>query len=273
MLFTGKTNDLLQLETIDQADAALIETHLKESLTVLWFLTDDNLLEIDTVEFRPKKDQIICLTELHKVKVRSVGKLRFLRFNRPFYCIVDHDEEVSCKGLLFFGASQVPVICVPTDDLKQLSLVWEMFEMEMRSDDRLQLEMLQVMLKRFLILCTRMYKRQQRIDSMEQGSVDLIREYHFLVEKHFKTKHTVADYAAMLNRSPKTIANLFSKVSDRTPLQVIQDRILIEARRLLSNTDRSIKEIAYELGYDDQQSFSRYFKTKTGNSPSDLRIK
>jgi AraC family transcriptional activator of pobA len=101
--------------------------------------------------------------------------------------------------------------------------------------------------------------------------LDIVREYNYLVESNFKTKHQVADYAEMLNKSPKTLSNLFKKYNEKSPLQVIQNRTILEARRLLHYSDKSIKEIAYEIGYEDIQSFSRFFKKMEGVSPSDFK--
>ena len=93
-----------------------------------------------------------------------------------------------------------------------------MFQIEMQSKDDLQLEMLQMMLKRFIILCTRIYKSQMNLTKLEFKKVDIVREFQFLVEQHFKTKHSVQEYADLLNKSVKTLANTFSKVSDKSPL-------------------------------------------------------
>jgi AraC-like DNA-binding protein len=81
----------------------------------------------------------------------------------------------------------------------------------------------------------------------------------------------VADYAEMLNKSPKTLSNLFKKYNEKSPLQIIQNRIILEARRLLRYSDKSIKEIAYVIGYEDIQSFSRFFKKMEGVSPSEFK--
>ena len=93
-------------------------------------------------------------------------------------------------------------------------------------------------------------------------------DHNFQVEQHFKTKHTVAEYAGLLNKSPKTISNIFSKFGSKSPLQYIQERKMLEARRLLRYSDMQIQEIAYEIGYDDIQAFSRFFKKQEGISPS-----
>lgn len=102
--------------------------------------------------------------------------------------------------------------------------------------------------------------------------MDIVREYNFLVEQHFKTRHTVAEYADLLNKSPKTLANLFGKFTQSTLLQFIQERRMLEARRLLRYTDKSVKEIANDLGFEDVQTFSRFFKTNEKTSPTAYRL-
>ena len=194
-----------------------------------------------------------------------------IRFNRSFYCVLDHDSEVGCKGILFFGASQIPTFEIPSEELEKFQTIWKMFELELASPDELQLEMLQSMLKRFIILCTRIFKAQNNYSKLENGKSDVVIEYNFLVEQHFKSKHHVSDYAEMMNKSPKTLSNLFSKLSDKTPLQFIQARKILEARRLLRHSNLSIKEVGFEIGFEDVQTFSRFFKKMEGQSPTEYK--
>lgn len=273
MKYKGKSNEYLLLTTVTNTDNALLKEPLENGLTVLWNIDREALLVIDGVQFRIQKNQIIFLTEFHQTEIKNIQQLRLIRFNRSFYCIIDHDSEVGCKGILFFGASQVPLISIPVDESEKFETLWKMFGIEMQSKDSLQIEMLQMMLKRFLILCTRLYKIQHKVLTMGKGSMDIVRQFNFLVESFFKTKHTVAEYAGLLNKSPKTLSNLFAQYNQKTPLQIIQDRKLLEARRLLHYTDKSVKEIAYELGFEDVQTFSRFFKKKEGVSPKQYKLK
>jgi AraC-like DNA-binding protein len=273
MKFLSNANEYLELTTVETANRAVLEERIDSSLAVLWFETDDNLLHIDGAPYTFHRGQMVCLTEFHKVEAISIHRLRLLRFNRTFFCIIEHDREVSCKGILFFGASQLPIVTIPPEELDKFETVWKMFVMEMESTDNLQLEMLQTVLKRYLILITRLYKQQCTLRTLDHASVDLVRELNYLVEQHFRTKHTVTEYARLLNKSPKTVSNVFSKMGSKSPLQYIQNRKMLEARRLLRYTDKSVKEIAYELGYEDIQAFSRFFKVQEHMAPSDFREK
>ena len=273
MRFTGKYKEYLEVLDITKANCDIIKTCAKSELSLIWFTSDNNELVVDAVKYTFNSNDIISLTEFHKIEIDKINTARLVRWNRPFYCIVDHDSEVSCKGILYYGASNLPIIRPSNEDLQILGTVWEMLLIEMKSKDNLQMEMLQMMLKRLLILCTRIYKTQENYNNQSSKNVDIIREYNFLVEKHFKEKHSVSEYAELLYRSPKTLSNLFKKVSNKTPLQFIQDRIMLEARRLLNYTDMPISDIGYELGFSDIQGFSRFFKKQEGISPSEFKEK
>jgi AraC-like DNA-binding protein len=268
MKFTNKAGEYFEVQALSQTDHGILQETKSGELAVLWFQSDHNRLIIDAEERVFNTNDIICLTEFHRIEVIHIQPIKFLKWNREFYCILYHDSAVGCKGVLFYGASQLPIIRLIGEDVRSFELVWQVLEDEMRSHDNLQGEMLQMMLKRILILCTRIYKSQTNYSHLDQEkNVDIIREYNFLVEKHFKEKHTVAEYAELLHKSPKTLSNLFRKLGNKTPLQFIHERKLLEARRLLTYTDKSVSEIGYGIGFLDVQSFSRFFKKMEGVSP------
>ena len=273
MEITGKTNAYLRLDTINPGQTDLLRIPQSQTLSILWPQDEETVLTIDNIRYTLNPHQVLFLTEFHKVEVNQLGAIRLLQFNRAFYCIIDHDEEVGCKGILFFGAEEVPMINIPDEEQRKFELLWEVFLTEMQSKDPLQIAMLQMLLKRLLILSTRLHKEQNQNASMANTQMDVIREFNFLVEKHFREKHKVADYAAMLFKSPKTLSNYFARYNQQTPLYMIQHRILVEAHRLLAYSDLPINEIADQLGFMDVQAFSRFFSRKEGCSPSGYREK
>lgn len=270
MEFKGVNSEYIGLFELNTDTCHLLKNRGNSELVIVWFRDNESRLIIDNVEHSFEANQLVTLTEFHKVRIGKIGAARIFKFNRAFYCILDHDDEVGCKGVLFFGASRLPVIRVDNQEVEKLDILWRMFSIEMTSRDRLQYEMLQMMLKRLIILATRMYKEQNGVE-MDVAELDVVRQFNFLVETNFREKRTVKDYADMMYRSPKTLSNLFGKFSDKSPLQIIKDRIMLEARRLLSYTDKAVSEIAYDLGYDDVQSFSRFFKSQEGVSPKAYR--
>ena len=98
--------------------------------------------------------------------------------------------------------------------------------------------------------------------------MDLIRTFNLLVEKHFKELHKVKEYASLLHKCPKTLSKLFSKHINKSPLNLINERIMLEAKRLLIYSDLSNDEIGRQLGYNDYSHFSKFFKKHSGISLS-----
>ena len=87
------------------------------------------------------------------------------------------------------------------------------------------------------------------------------------IEQHFKTYHSPSDYAGLLNITPKALAKITKTHFNKTLSDLISERIIIEAKRELYLSNKSVKEIAYELGYEDEHYFSRFFKNNADVSP------
>ncbi|MET1055179.1 MAG: helix-turn-helix domain-containing protein [Pedobacter sp.] len=196
-------------------------------------------------------------------------------YNRDFYCIQIHDEEVACDGLLFNNIKNIPVTTVPEHVAVSINHLFAQIEDEFVLQDSSQEEMIRTYLKQILIKSTRLWKQEHLNNAGDEGSNDLefFRRFTQLVEAHFKAKHSVADYADLMLVAPKTITNKFKRLNLPPPNDVIKNRIILEAKRLLVHTSLTAKEISYELGYEDPAYFSRLFFIKTGESPSGFKNK
>jgi len=229
---------------------------------------------IDDITVVLQPNQLVTTTYYQQVRYpQHEQPLTCLAFNREFYCIVDHDSEVSCNGILFFGTQELPIISIPSDQQRKFDLLWEVVQEEFKTTDTIQGDMLQMLLKRLIIICTRLARTQLIVQELTNNQIDIIRQFNVLVDVHFKTLRKVKDYAALLFKSPKTLSNLFATYNQKTPQQIIQERIVLEAKRLMLFTDKQTQEIAYELGFEDPAYFSRYFKKVAGFSPSDFKEK
>ncbi len=101
----------------------------------------------------------------------------------------------------------------------------------------------------------------------------LANRFKLLVEKRFIENRAVNDYAEMLHITPGHLSEVVSETFGRSPLQIIHDMLLLEAKVQLRSTDRSVSEIAYYLKFDDQPHFTHFVKKRTGMSPLAFRRK
>jgi AraC-like DNA-binding protein len=241
-------------------------------LTIAWNRGATQKINIDGVDYQFASNSIVSLMTNNTFYFERPEDIVAWQYNRPFYCIIDHDKEVSCVGFLFYGSNGVMFMELDADYARKINALLTVFLDEFSEKDNIQGEMLRMLLKRLIILITRLAKRQHLNGfDLPEEEFDLVRRFNLLVENHYRQYHQVQDYANLLNKSPKTLSNLFAQYNHKTPLQVIKERIALEAKRLLQYTDKTSKEIAFELGFEDPANFSRFFKQQTGLPPGDFK--
>jgi AraC family transcriptional activator of pobA len=241
-------------------------------LTIAWNKGPTQSVTIDGIVYDFPQDTILCLMVNQTFQFTHPEDIVAWQFNKAFYCIVNHDKEVSCVGFLFYGSQQLMFTALNNKERHKIDLLLQIFAEEFETVDNIQEDMLQMLLKRLIIIITRLAKQQFLVDKdLPDQKLDIIRQYNLLVENHYKKEHRVKFYADQLNRSPKTLANLFAIYNSLSPLAIIQNRVLLEAKRLFMYTDKSSKEIAYELGFEDVAYFSNFFKKLSSHSPSEFR--
>ncbi len=123
-------------------------------------------------------------------------------------------------------------------------------------------------LLRFLVLLSRAVA-DQIPPLIHEGEV--AEDFMELIEKHFRKEHSVSYYAKALGLTPKALTMRLSRLGQKTPSEMIQDRCLLEAKRLLAYSQLSIQIIAESIGWEDPNYFSRFFKHRTGMSPGEFR--
>jgi AraC family transcriptional activator of pobA len=128
------------------------------------------------------------------------------------------------------------------------------------------LHYLQILLLRLLEL------REPGKPADMSGDRKLLFEFQQLLDDQYAENHSVNRFAASLNTTEKKLAAVTKKYLGASPLQVIHNRILLEAKRLLLFENSSHKEIAFQLGFDSPSSFSLFIKNTTGYSPSELNL-
>jgi AraC family transcriptional regulator, transcriptional activator of pobA len=195
-------------------------------------------------------------------------------FHPDFFCIHKHQAEVACNGVLFNNIYQPPFIAIDESTSATFKMLLAQIQIEMQNTALAQNELLVSYLKIFLITASRL-KTEQEPTALQ--SIAQVKEPFILqnlkeaIEKDFKTKHSASDYATALSISTKALAKITKTHFNKTLTDLISERIVIEAKRELYLTNKTIKEIAYELDYEDEHYFSRFFKTHADISPQIYR--
>lgn len=193
-----------------------------------------------------------------------------VQFHPDFFCIHYHQKEVACHGVLFNNIYAPPFVTVNPEDEPVFNTVIEQMKREMQQPALAQYELLVSYLKIFLIHASRLKVEQQPAAQTGAGGKEqpfILQGLKDAIEAHYKTKHSAVDYANLLHITPKALGKIAKTHFNKTLTSLISERIVIEAKRELYLTSKPVKAIAYELGFDDEYYFSRFFKTNTNVSP------
>ena len=262
---------------LDNENVLQINSDEYKSYIKVLYLPKGYRLKVDFKFYSTERPSLFFISPNQFLQIENFGTERghLIFYNRDFYCIQIHDEEVACDGLLFNNINNMPMTSVAEEDAAFINYLFTQIEEEFEVIESSQEEMIRTYLKQLLIKSTRLWKRQHLDITIAQQNNDLefFRRFTLLVEKHYKEKHGVADYADLLLMAAKTLTHKFKRLNLPQPNEVIKNRLMLEAKRLLVHTSLSAKEIAYELGYEDPAYFSRLFQLKTGESPSGFRSK
>ena len=246
------------------------KSHRSDHYKIFFVENGSGNYQIDFNEFTIDNAGIFCLSpgQVLTVKAELISSAYQIIFNQDFYCVEAHGKEIACNGVLFNNVHRATFIPLGEQDKAVFREYLEKMIEELSQPGSAHKAMLESYLKLFMIEAL----RRQRVDlSVASGNGNgenrLVGDYIALVDKHFREIHSVSDYAERLFVSPKSLAKRLNALGHKTPKEILRDRIVLEAQRDLRYSDKSVKEIAFDLGFDDPAYFTRYFKKATGQSP------
>jgi AraC-like DNA-binding protein len=195
-----------------------------------------------------------------------------VEFHANFLCVETYHHEVGCNGVLFNDPYGVPAVALDDHAAAEVADLIARTRRELADPGPGHAEVLLSYLKVLLVRATRLKLRQGPGASPAAGKrppvLDALRD---LIEANYRTVHAPADYAALLHTTPKALGRVVREHLGKTLTGLVRDRLLTHAKWQLLHTLRPVKEVARELGFDDELYFSRLFKKATGFSPTAFR--
>jgi AraC-like DNA-binding protein len=260
--------DIFSVSKVAFDSACAIDHVLRqETYSIYWIKEGKGTYNIDFKQYNFEDNVLFFLSpgQVFTVAFEQIKTAYKLSFVRDFYCIQTHDAEVACNGVLFNNVYETPFVKPCKKDSIKLNFILENLIEEFTQPEAAQYDMLLSYLKQFIVSSVRIKKDN---DSFKTDTeTRLFKDFSTLVEQNYKTLHTVTEYANRLGMSPKSITKHFKKIGTSTPSDYIKNRILLEAKRMLIYTDKSVKEIAFDLGFNDPAYFSRFFTKSIQKSP------
>jgi len=215
------------------------------------------------------------LDVLH-VYMISPGQVRMIELNEGttgFYLSVSQDLFVASDSQLKFVnmLQQCRVLGKPMImhiDLANCDEIDDIFQKivrEMNKEHHLQLEILQVFFRTFLLYLSKVNVIEQEVNA-RSNEVRIVKTFMRLVSIHYIKKKMVAEYADELCVTRSYLNKVVKKISGFTASQIIQQCIIHEAKKQAIKSGISMKQIAYSLGFDDSAHFSKFFKSNSGTN-------
>lgn len=244
--------------------------------SLIWILEGKGKFKADFSEYPFESNSLFSFCPYQPFMFSETEALKgvVLQFHPDFFCIHKHQSEVACNGVLFNNIYQPPLTIIDEATAPTLKMLLEQMKLEMQNATLAQYELLVSYLKIFLITVSRLKVQQvpEILDAQTESKEPFVlQQLKDAIEKEFKTKHSASDYANILNISTKALGKITKTHFNKTLTELISERIIIEAKRELYLTSKTVKTIAYELGYDDEYYFSRFFKTNADVSPQMYR--
>ncbi|MGX5818791.1 helix-turn-helix domain-containing protein [Chitinophaga lutea] len=167
----------------------------------------------------------------------------------------------------FSGDSREQVLSVPE---AQRAAFTALFEQVYAAAHPLDDDLVRVLLLQ-LFLQTERYCVTSRGKAVPPQKQLVLRNFLQLINRHYRTMKLPREYAALLYITPNHLNALCQDLLGKTAGEVIRDRIILEARRMLVNPEMTATQIAAELNFEDNSYFSRFFRKYTGMSPDEFR--
>jgi AraC family transcriptional regulator, transcriptional activator of pobA len=134
-----------------------------------------------------------------------------------------------------------------------------------------QLGILQGLVLSLLYRCKEIHEQNEQSQKSFPKPKILVQKFENMVQKFFLEKQKIEDYANLLNVTPNYLSAVVSSELSQSAKSIIHQRLILEAKNLLTYTHQDISEIAFQLGFKEMTHFGRFFKKELGISPSEWR--
>lgn len=265
-------NGNLALKVNDFDRGTFDQVHRFNYYSIVWLKEGKALLRSDFNQYHITRGTMMFFTPYQPFVIDGEEEIKGVvtSFHPDFFCIYQHEKEVSCNGILFNNIYKPPFIIIDEAAATEFSYLLDQIKDEMKQAEPSQYELLVSYLKIFIIKAVRIKSSQNpelaklAAYQKEPFVLQVLKEQ---IEKNFNKVHQPAFYASLLNITPKALGRITKQYFNKTLTSLISERIIIEAKRDLYLTSKPVKTIAYNLGFDDEFYFSRYFKNHTDVSP------
>lgn len=250
--------------------------HKHDFYLAILFTKGSGIHEIDFTSYNVKPGSLFFLNpgQTHHWILSQDIKGYIFFHTQAFYDLYYTQNHIH-QFPFFYSMHSSPVIYLNNTDSISITQLFKNVLKENKEDNLLKRDKTMTLIQEVYIESTRIYAQENDVDSVQHHSSYYTKflKLEELIESLFITEKSPSVYAEKLNMSPKHLNRITQAVAGKTATDVILDRVLLEAKKELILQYRNFNEIAYALGYEDYAYFSRLFKKKTAETPSEFIAK
>ncbi len=236
---------------------------------ILWILRGVKTVMINDEIFNSYPNLLVLISPGQKLKIETTEEPEgwILRFSTTYLNLLRHENFALGNVNLFSDSDKIPKIVLSPKIGERIHSLAGMIDELAGSHIPKKENAIHSLFKAILIYCDSRCNVSLDKNANPQ-EIRIVSNFKQLVTDNFTRLHMVSDYAKIMNISPKYLNQIVKQIMGVTAKQVIQEQIIIKARRELKFSNSSIKEIAFSLGYSDPFHFSNFFKDSVGSSPT-----
>ena len=269
--FLFKTMEEVEIENMDEVHIP----HRHNYYTIIWVTKGTGTHQIDFKTYDAKPDTIFFISpeQVHDLQMNPGHTGFVMLFTTDFIEQNGITQDWLQQSGFFFRCDDVaPLILPGTCDKGRLLQIMESIRTESIQQWKFHLQAIGAFLKLFLLECKRISETipAERSERTHAGGT-LVKQFKELLDNHFTNWHKVAEYAQVLHITPNYLNELVSQETGKSAKDMILNRIMLEAKRFATYSETSVKEVAYNLGFEDPAHFSKLFKNQEGLGFTEFR--
>lgn len=257
----------------------LQEMHFLNLYSIFWFYSGEGTHIVDFDEYEIGQGTVFFLSPKRIRSYRNLSNVEGVAmcFPEDFLMRIDNELQGRIKTKLFYPANRF-AHCKISEAAKEtmkpiVKLMQEASALEYE-DKSLQASYFASLLSLLLIDMIRLGEwGDSSFSNVSSDSFEIYAKFVLMVEEYYKERHAVKDYIEKLGVSQTTLNQYTLQYAKTTPLKIINDRIILEAKRMLRFSTIRTKQIAFDLGFKDDSYFVKLFKRNVGMSPIEFRQK
>ncbi|NVO01538.1 MAG: AraC family transcriptional regulator [Bacteroidetes bacterium] len=231
-----------------------------------------HIVDFNPIQIKPYTLLFIDKDRVHQFDYDSLYYGKVIIFTDEFFCNSNEDSKFLKSTILFNDLTGEASFRIDKTTFSMFLKICDEINEELKMPvDNANQNILKNLLHNFLLFAEREKRRHGFVEMKKGADLDFTLGFKDCLEKNFKTAKNVRFYSEILNITEKRLWQSTTKILGKNPKEIIDERLILEAKRLLVYSSQSIKEIGLSLGFEESTNFIKYFRKHNNKAPTEFR--